>query len=92
MESGQRQHLKIRAQRMKPRASIAAGSLSESVLSHVRTLFDADDLVKVRVVSSHRIEVEAVADALSRGVPCEVVQRVGRVLTLFRRMETADNN
>lgn len=77
-----RRELSARANRLKPAATVSPESADAAV--HLRKCFSQSELVKVRVNSDNRDEVEALGARLAAQVPCEVVQRIGFVLTLYR--------
>lgn len=77
--------LRAAGHHLKPAVTLAAAELSESALAHVRASFSGRPLVKVRVNADSVIECDALARELTQRVPCELVQRIGHVLLLFRR-------
>lgn len=88
IDSGFRRDLAARAHALEPRATVTAGHLTDNVIETVRSCFAHHDLVKVRVHAEDRDACDAAAAAIARRVPCEFVQRVGRVVTLYRPLHS----
>ncbi len=80
-----RRELAARANRLKASLTVGGDDVSDSVVAHVRMAMKDLDLMKVRVASDERAVCDAVAAELAGRIPCEIVQRVGRVLTLYRK-------
>lgn len=60
-------------------------------IEHVRRAFGRGELLKVRVNSEDGAECDELGDVLAREIPCEVVNRRGRVLLLFRPEADGDS-
>ncbi|MCG3125990.1 MAG: hypothetical protein CHACPFDD_00818 [Phycisphaerae bacterium] len=84
IDSGFRRDLAARANALEPRAIVTADHLTENVIETVRSCFAHHDLVKVRIHAEDRDACDAAAGEIARRVPCEFVQRVGRIVTLYR--------
>ena len=80
----QRRELSALANRLKASLTIGGDDVSDSVIAHVRDAMKRTELMKIRVDAEERAVCDAVAEQLETRVPCDVVQRVGRVLTLYR--------
>ena len=85
LSSGERRALAARGNRLKANVIVRADELSETTVAHVRTAFGKRDLIKVRISSDDREECARAAEELAERIPCELVQRVGRVALLYRR-------
>ncbi|MGD8454132.1 MAG: YhbY family RNA-binding protein [Phycisphaerae bacterium] len=63
---------------------LSPGRIDDGAVAHVRAALADRELVKVRVRADERSACEETAAELVARVPCELVQRVGRVLLLYR--------
>lgn len=84
LSSQQRHDLMARGHRLKATITVAGELPSQSAVDHVRRTFSGRDLFKVRVNTEDRDTCDRVGAALAEAVPCELVQRIGRVLLLYR--------
>lgn len=69
---------------MKADVTVAARSIDDAVIEHVRQHLAQNELAKIRIRAERREMCAEVADELARRVPCEIVTRVGRVVLLYR--------
>ena len=85
LTSRQRRELSARGHKLEARLTLSAepAGLSESVVEHVRRYLAERELIKVRLRTDDRSVCEASARELAERVPCELVQRVGRVVLLY---------
>jgi len=90
ISSGQRRQLAAKGNRLKANVIISAGDLSDAAVEHVRNAFGDKELIKVRINTDDRQECARTADALAVRIPCELVQRVGRVALLYHKPEDDD--
>jgi RNA-binding protein len=81
----QKRHLRALAHALEPVVQVGKGGLSEGVVSQVREQLKAHELIKVRFGKECESQPEDAALPLATEVPCQVVQKAGRVLTLYRR-------
>lgn len=84
LPAADRRRLLAQSHQLAPVATIKDGPPPESVLAHLRTCFATRELLKVRVHADDAVACDRVAAALTGGVPCELVRRVGHVLVLYR--------
>lgn len=87
LSSTQRRALAARGNRLKVCVIIGAGELSEATVTHVRQALTGKELIKVRISTDDRQECARAALELAERIPCELVQRVGRVALLYRPTE-----
>ena len=80
----ERTHLKGRAHALEPVVHIGSAGLTDTVVAEVDRALTAHELIKVRVAGADRDAREAVCDALCERVDAAEVQRVGKVLVLWR--------
>ena len=91
MSAKKRRSLVSAANRMMVTATLSANDLSDGAMAHLRQCFADREVLKVRIRAADREECETAAAGIASRLPCEIVQRVGRVVTLYRRDEGADN-
>lgn len=91
LEARKRRHLIAQANRLRAVAAIAAETPADEAAAHVRRCFGDGEMIKLRIQAEDRAACEAAAARVAAAVPCEIVQRVGRVVTLYRSREDADN-
>jgi RNA-binding protein len=86
IDAKRRRELAAQGNRLEARLTIgaAADALPDSVVAHVRRALEAAELLKIRVQADDRDACAAVGQQLVERVPCELVQRVGRVLLVYR--------
>ena len=80
----ERAHLKARAHALEPRVQIGHGGLTASVLSEIDRALTAHELVKVKILGDDRERREAMGDEICKKTGSAPVQRVGKVLVLWR--------
>jgi RNA-binding protein len=90
LSSAQRRVLAARGNRLKARVIIRADELSDATVTHVRQAFGQGELLKIRISTDDRAACDRAALQLGERVPCEVVQRLGRVVLLYRPATEAD--
>lgn len=69
--------------------TLSADQLTDEVAAHVRQAFGGRAALKVRVNADNHKATDAVGAWLAERVPCEVVERRGRVLLLYRATSSA---
>jgi RNA-binding protein len=84
LSSGERRALAVQGNRLKAHVVIRAGELSEATVAHVRQAFGQKELIKIRLSTDDRQECARAAQKLAQRIPCELVQRIGRVVLLYR--------
>ncbi len=84
LSSAQRRALAAAANRLKASVTVSADALGDAVVGHVRAVLATRALVKVRIRADDGAACDAAAAELAARVPCELVQRVGRVAVLYR--------
>lgn len=83
LSASERKALAARGHHLRPRATLGESEVNEPTIEHVRRLFDAADLVKIRVNTRDRDAFAAIVTQLAHRVPCQIVQRIGRVALLY---------
>lgn len=80
----ERQHLKARAHDLEPRVRVGQAALTDAVVSEIDRTLAAHELIKVRIDAADRDERAALAEEICARVDATAVQRVGKVLVLWR--------
>ena len=80
----ERAHLKARAHAMEPRVQIGKTGLTDAVVAEIDRALKAHELIKVRVGAPDRDARQALCDAIAARADAAQVQRVGKVLVLWR--------
>jgi putative YhbY family RNA-binding protein len=84
LTSRQRAHLKARAHALEPVVQIGHGGVQDSVVAAVDTALTAHELIKVKINDAERDERVEIADTLSTRTGAAIVQRVGKIVVLWR--------
>ena len=80
----ERAHLKARAHALEPLVQIGQAGVQDSVVAAVETALTAHELIKVKINDAERDERAEIADTLSARTGSAVVQRVGKIVVLWR--------
>ncbi|MCC7126982.1 MAG: ribosome assembly RNA-binding protein YhbY [Acidobacteria bacterium] len=80
----ERAALKARAHALEPVVQIGHAGLTGTVAAELERALTAHELIKVRIGGDDRDAREALGEAISARTGAAVVQRVGKVLVLFR--------
>ena len=83
LTSRERRALIARGHQLKADIVLPADAVTDAVVAHVQGAFGKRDLLKVRIATETSKECDALAAELAARVPCELVQRVGRVALLY---------
>lgn len=84
MTPRERTHLKGRAHALEPVVQIGSAGLTDTVVAEVDRALTAHELIKVRIAGADRDAREALCDTLCERVDAAEVQRVGKILVLWR--------
>jgi RNA-binding protein len=84
LTSRQRAALKARAHPLEPIVQIGRTGVQDAVVAAVETALTAHELIKVKFNDAERDEREAMADTLSERTGAAIVQRVGKIVVLWR--------
>jgi RNA-binding protein len=80
----ERAKLKSRAHPLEPVVQVGQAGLSDSLVSEVDRALTAHELIKVRILDADRESRSATGDAICERTDAALVQRVGKVLVLWR--------
>ena len=76
--------LKARAHALEPRVQVGQGGLTAPVVAEIDRALAAHELVKVKILGDDRERREAIGDEICQQTGAAPVQRVGKVLVLWR--------
>lgn len=76
--------MKARAHALAPVVQIGHAGLSDTVVKEVERALAAHELIKVRILGDDRDARVALGDALCERTDAALVQRVGKIVALFR--------
>jgi RNA-binding protein len=79
-----RAKLKARAHALAPVVQIGHAGLSDTVVKEVDRALTAHELIKVRILGDDRDARVELGDALCERTDAALVQRVGKIVALFR--------
>ena len=85
MDSAERKALRRIAHHLHPVVMIGDAGVSEAVIAETNRALDAHELIKVKVNAMEREDRNQLIDALAEACQAEPVQRIGKVVVLFRR-------
>ena len=89
LSAAQRKELKARAHKLEPVVLIGGKGVSDAVIAEVDRALRVHELIKVRAPGLERDQREEALKALCERTGAEAVQRIGKVLVLYRRSEEA---
>lgn len=84
LSSKQKRFLKSKANHLRPIAQVGKNGLNEAFLQDLQQALTNRELVKVNLLQNTDATLADVAAALQDLPQVEVVQKVGRVLTIYR--------
>jgi RNA-binding protein len=90
LSARERAHLKARAHALEPVVQVGQAGLTPELTAEVDRSLTAHELIKVRVAEADRRERVQVGDALAAATGAAVVDRVGKVLILWRPRPDAE--
>ncbi|WP_028989742.1 ribosome assembly RNA-binding protein YhbY [Thermithiobacillus tepidarius DSM 3134] len=80
----QRQYLKGLAHSLNPTVLVGEAGVSDAVLAELDRALAHHELLKVRLPALEREEREHMAEEMAARVSAETVQRIGRIVVLYR--------
>ena len=88
MNSKQRAYLRSLAMTMDPILQVGKSSLTPEVIEAVREAIDARELIKISVLKNCDDDPRAIAEVMAERTRSEVVQVVGKKITLYKESKT----
>ena len=83
--AGQRRELVARGHRLKARLVLGHHGVTDAFVAHVRTAFEQNELLKIRIEAKGTDDMRRLAADLADRLPCHLLQSVGRVILLYRK-------
>ena len=80
----ERQKLKARAHALEPVVQVGQAGVTDQVAKELERALTAHELIKVKVTAADRDERESLCDDILSRADAAEVQRVGKVLVLYR--------
>ncbi len=87
LTSGQRKFLRSAARTRRADVIVGKAGLDPGVLAHIRRQLDQRELVKVRLLESASTDRAAAAEQIAADADAALVDRVGRIVVLYRPNE-----
>ncbi len=84
LSARERAHLKARAHALEPTVFVGHGGATPAVIAEVDRALTAHELIKVKVLGDDRDAREAIGNQLCAATDAAPVQRVGKVIVLWR--------
>ena len=90
LNSRERARLKARAHSLEPVVQVGHAGLTDAVMAEVDRAVTAHELIQVRMAVTERAEREALGEELCSRTDAAAVQRVGKVIVLWRPRREED--
>ena len=91
LTSKQRAFLTSQAHSLKPIIQIGKNGLNDQIKTCVRQALDARELIKVTLLQNTDENIHEVAEILEEEIGVETVQKIGRILILFKQSSKKEN-
>ncbi|MBF8970213.1 MULTISPECIES: ribosome assembly RNA-binding protein YhbY [unclassified Streptococcus] len=91
LTSKQRAFLKAEAHHMKPIIQIGKNGLNDEIKTSIRNALDARELIKITLLQNTDENIHDVAETLEEEIGLDTVQKIGRILILFKPSAKKEN-
>ena len=91
LTSKQRAFLNSQAHTLKPIIQIGKNGLNDQIKTSVRQALDARELIKVTLLQNTDENIHEVAEILEEEIGVDTVQKIGRILILFKQSSKKEN-
>ena len=91
LTSKQRAFLKAEAHHMKPIIQIGKNGLNNEIKTSIRNALEARELIKVTLLQNTDENIHDVAETLEEEIGLDTVQKIGRILILFKPSAKKEN-
>ncbi|MBF0806174.1 MULTISPECIES: ribosome assembly RNA-binding protein YhbY [unclassified Streptococcus] len=91
LTSKQRAFLKAEAHHMKPIIQIGKNGLNDEIKTSIRKALDARELIKITLLQNTDENIHDVAETLEEEIGLDTVQKIGRILILFKPSAKKEN-
>ncbi|WP_444995952.1 ribosome assembly RNA-binding protein YhbY [Aliikangiella sp. IMCC44359] len=89
LSNKQIRHLRSLAHNLKPVVIIGDKGLTPNVIDEINNTLEIHELIKVKIRADERDERQQMIDAITQKTNSGFIQRVGHIVTLFRRNKEA---
>lgn len=89
LNNKQIKHLKSLAHSLKPVVMIGDKGLTRSVTDEINSTLDTHELIKIKIRTEEKEERQAFIEKIVKNTSASIVQKVGHVVTLFKRNKEA---
>lgn len=91
LTSKQRAFLNSQAHSLKPIVQIGKNGLTDEIKTSVRRALNARELIKVTLLQNTDENIHEVAEILEEEIGVDTVQKIGRILILFKQSAKKEN-
>lgn len=91
LTSKQRAFLTSQAHPLKPIVQIGKNGLTDEIKTSVRRALDARELIKVTLLQNTDEDIHEVAEILEEEIGVDTVQKIGRILILYKKSAKKEN-
>ena len=91
LTSKQRAVLNSQAHSLKPIIQIGKNGLNDQIKTSVRQALDARELIKVTLLQNTDENIHEVAEILEEEIGVDTVQKIGRILILYKQSSKKEN-
>ena len=86
----QTRYLRAEAHHLTPIVQIGKGGLTNEIKTSIRKALDARELIKVGILQNSDADINDVAEEIEE-MSFDVVQKIGRILVVFKVAEKREN-
>ena len=86
----QKRYLRAEAHHLTPIVQIGKGGLTNEIKTSIRKALDARELIKVAILQNSEADINDVAEEIEE-MSFDVVQKIGRILVVFKVAEKREN-
>ena len=86
----QKRYLRAEAHHLTPIVQIGKGGLTNEIKTSIRKALDARELIKVAILQNSDAGINDVAEEIEE-MSFDVVQKIGRILVVFKVAEKREN-
>ncbi|HWK24379.1 MAG TPA: ribosome assembly RNA-binding protein YhbY [Ureibacillus sp.] len=80
----QKRFLRAEAHHLTPIFQVGKGGVNDQMISQLRDVLEARELIKVRILDNCEEDKHEVANALAKGTNAELVQLIGLTVVLYK--------
>ena len=85
LDNKKKRDLKSKAHHLKVVIQVGQHGISESVIAETDNALDIHELIKVQIQSDDRDERKEAANTLAAKTRSEIVQKIGKIIVLYRK-------